>query len=541
MRQQLGWRRGALAAALTAVAVAPPTVAAGAGPLAPLLAATGTTVPGSYIVVLKGEQGPAVSRAASLGVTVQRRYHKALNGFSAKLTQEQLGALRADPAVAYIQPNQRVGLATVQTPVTWGLDRIDQRQRPLDTIYDYNRTGAGVTVYILDTGIRPTHVEFGGRVSGGYDGIGDGWGTNDCHGHGTHVAGTVGSAAYGVAKAVRLVPVRVIDCDGMGTTDMIAAGVDFVTGHHSGPSVANMSLAISADTVLETAIANSIAAGVTYTVAAGNWATDACASAMARVPAALTVAAGDISDVRPSWSNFGSCVDLFAPGVDVTSTLSASDTAAGQMSGTSMASPHVAGAAALFLQTNPAATPAQVAASIIGNATPGVITDPHGSPNLLLHINGPGTHNGMTWTVKQQRPDNVVHVGSDGATNAYQGDTPATAVLPLLCLLVTGDPIPAGVAPDQYNGWSEGHVALTPPVPGTSLTSQTDADRICAGTFGPGWRMTEFHDGWYWIRLRPGGPGFRSRSGWNLWAHGTLPAGTRFWVSINDQAANPWN
>ncbi|MEJ3744286.1 S8 family peptidase [Actinomycetes bacterium KLBMP 9797] len=536
------WWRGALAAAalLAGVLVAPAGAAAAEPAPAPLRAATGPTVPGSYVVVLKS--AAAVSRATARGVAVAHRYRHALNGFSAKLTPDQLTALRADPDVAYVTPNHRFTLDVAQTPATWGLDRVDQRDRGLDNVYDHNRTGAGVTVYVIDSGIRATHVEFGGRVAGGASMIG-GNATDDCIGHGTHVAGTVGSAAWGVAKNVRLVPVRIFGCSPYTSTDSVLAGVDWVTANATAPAVANMSLGGPADAAIDEAVQNSINAGITYVVSSGNSNADACGFSPARVPAAVTVGATDTNDVRGWFSNFGGCVDLHAPGVDIVSASSANDTDPRTNTGTSMASPHVSGAAALYLQTHPAAPPAEVAAWLTGNATPGVVTDPAGAPNLLLFANGPGTHTAMTWAVKEQRADNVVLVGSDGQTNAYQGDTAAGASLPVLCLRETGAAVPAGLTLNQYNGWAFGEIQLTPPVPGSELTSFTAASRICAAHFGGGWRMAEFHDGRYPFQLlpRPGLPVIWRASGWNLWAHGTLPATTRFWASINDQPANPWS
>ncbi|MBF9128419.1 S8 family peptidase [Plantactinospora sp. S1510] len=559
-RQPIRRRRGITAAAallaLLAGSLVAPGTAAGAEPTrrggpAPLLAASGPAVSGSYIVVLHGKPGAAatarggaaVSRATALGGRVEHRYHSALNGFSAKLTTEQVAALRNDPDVAYIAPDQKITLDTTQTPVTWGLDRIDQRDRPLNNTYDYNRTGAGVTVYVIDSGIRASHAEFGGRVAGGFTAINDGNGTNDCHGHGTHVAGTVGSAAYGVAKGVRLVPVRVFGCSPNTSTAAVVAGVDWVTANRTGPSVANMSLGGPPQPALDAAVTNSINAGVTYIVAAGNDAVDACGQSPAYLPNVVTVAASDSGDARTWFSNFGDCVALFAPGGDILSTGIASDNAALVASGTSMASPHVAGAAAIYLEADPTADPAEVAEWLTGTATPNVLSDVRGSPNRLLYTSSPGTHTAMTWRVKEQRADNVVLVGSDEQTNPYQGDTPATASLPILCLLETGAAIPAGITPDQYNGWAGGSVQLTPPVPGTRLTSLAEANRICATTLGAGWRMAEFHDGYYY-RTRPFPrplPPLIARSGWNLWANGTLPGNTRFWAHINDQAGNPWN
>ncbi|WFE30267.1 S8 family peptidase [Solwaraspora sp. WMMD791] len=523
-----------------------------AGP-APLLVATGDVVPGSYLVVLTGRPGTAaaaraddaVARATARGVRIGHRYRSAVNGFSARLTAAQLTALRADPDVAYVTPDQRVTLETVQTPAGWGLDRVDQRQRPLDGVYDYNHTGFGVTVFVIDSGIRADHADFGGRVTGGFTAVGDGRGTNDCLGHGTHVAGTIGGATHGVAKTVTLVPVRVFGCSPSTTLEAVIAGVDWVTGNRpAGPAVANMSLTGPRNAALDDAVAGSIATGITYVAAAGNANTDACSFSPAWLPQVVTVAASDSTDSRAGFSNFGPCVDIFAPGQDIDSAGIASDTAVRRESGTSMASPHVAGAAALFLQTDHPAQPAQVAGWLTGNATAGVLSGTVGAPNLLLLADGAARHAGMTWRVKQQRADNVVLVGSDDVTNPYTGDTGPDAVLPVLCIRTTGASVPAGITPDQYNGWAEGDVALTAPVRGTDLFSLTEANRICAATHGGGWRMAEFHDG-RWGRLGPfplpGLPPLVWPSGWNFWAHGTPADTTRFWTYINDQHANPWS
>jgi subtilisin family serine protease len=281
---------------------------------------------------------------------------------------------------------------TTQAGATWGLDRIDQRSRPTDGLFHYTNTGVGVTAYIIDTGIRYSHSEFGGRATPGYDAVTAGGDAADCNGHGTHVSGTVGGATYGVAKDVRLVAVRVLNCSGSGTTAQVVAGIDWVTGDHQAgqPAVANMSLGGSASTALDTAVRNSIADGVAYSIAAGNgvlglFAQNACNTSPARVTEAMTVSATDSADKKPSWANIGTCVDWFAPGVGITSSWYTSDTATNTISGTSMATPHTTGVAALYLQGSPAATPAEVQEALRAATTKGVVVSPgSGSPNALL-------------------------------------------------------------------------------------------------------------------------------------------------------------
>jgi subtilisin family serine protease len=371
---------------------------AGAAPPAEgaVLAAPGAeVVPGSYVVVLKEGTGAVDRQARALadrhGGAVRHTYAHALRGFSATMSEQQARRLAADPAVAYVQPNivHRID-ATQANPPSYGLDRIDQRNRPLDSSYTYAGTATDVRAYIIDTGVLTGHADFGGRAVSGYDAI-DGGTADDCHGHGTHVAGTVGGAAYGVAKGVQLVAVRVLDCEGSGTTEQVVAGIDWVTANATAPAVANMSLGGSADTALDNAVRRSIAAGTSYAIAAGNgffglFALDACTQSPARVAEALTVSATDSGDQKASWANRGTCVDVFAPGIDITSAWNTGTTATNTISGTSMAAPHVAGAAALYLAANPAATPAQVHSAIVGAATTGVVGSPgSGSPNRLLY------------------------------------------------------------------------------------------------------------------------------------------------------------
>jgi subtilisin family serine protease len=341
-----------------------------------------------YIVVLNEGANPR-SVAALVGVDPQYVYTAAVNGFAGTLNAGQLNALQHNPAVAYIEADGVVQASTTQSGATWGIDRIDQASLPLSTTFTYLNTGLGVRAYIVDTGIRFTHTQFAGRATSGYDAV-DGGAADDCNGHGTHVAGTVGGTIHGVAKGVSLVAVRVLDCNGSGTTAGVIAGVDWVANNAVKPAVANMSLGGGANTTLDNAVKNAVAKGVTFAVAAGNGnflgiAANACNYSPARVPEAITVGATTSSDAKASYSNYGSCLDIFAPGSSITSSWYTSDTATNTISGTSMATPHVVGVAALYLQSNPAATPAGVASALTSGATVGKVTSPgSGSPNRLL-------------------------------------------------------------------------------------------------------------------------------------------------------------
>jgi len=346
-----------------------------------------------YIVVLKDDVADVDAEALRLARDFGgdrnegHTYHKAIKGFSVRMPEQQAARLANDPRVDYVEEDGVVNLVTTQTGATWGLDRIDQQNLPLDGNYNYNATGSGVKAYIIDTGIRATHTQIAGRVISGFTAISDGLGTNDGNGHGTHVSGTVGGTTYGVAKNVTLVAVRVLDSTGSGTNSGVIAGVDFVTSDHQAgqPAVANMSLGGGISSALDTAITNSINDGVTYAIAAGNENADACGTSPARVASAITVGSTTTTDARSSFSNFGTCLDIFAPGSSITSSWNTSDTATNTISGTSMATPHVAGVAALFLETNPTASPATVAAAIVNGATLNKVTGAGtGSPNRLL-------------------------------------------------------------------------------------------------------------------------------------------------------------
>jgi subtilisin family serine protease len=352
---------------------------------------------GKYIVVL--DDSPESNTSNSLSVNYQSAdlastygfvpgqiLRSSITGFVAAMSAEQAQALSTDARVKMVEPDRPISISSQQANAPWNLDRVDQRNMPWDTIYDYSAMGAGVHVYILDTGIRVTHQEFGGRASVAYDAIGDGQNGNDCNGHGTHVAGIVGGSTYGVAKGSSLHAVRVIPCSGTGSLSTLLMGIEWVTANHLGPAVANISAAaIGQSFSLEMAINNSIASGVVYTIAAGNNAADSCGFTPARTPNAITVAASDETDRRALYSNYGTCVDLFAPGNAVVSAYAGSDTATRELSGSSMAAPMAAGVAALYYGSNPTSTASNVIQAVKGTSTANVLNVDSTSPNLLLY------------------------------------------------------------------------------------------------------------------------------------------------------------
>ncbi len=449
MRQALIFSCVAIAAATVAASVAQ------AAPEAATHAFASRPIDNQYIVVFKREVADSAALAVQLaqqqGGRLLHSYSHALKGFAARLPAAAVAALRNNPNVDAVEQDATVSLnetliapPLLQPNPTWGLDRIDQTSLPLNGSYYQQYRGAGVQAFVIDTGILASHVDFGGRVAAGYSAIADGRGTTDCNGHGTHVAGTVGGSQFGVAKGVTLVPVRVLDCTGSGSYSGVIAGVDWVAGQSAlRPAVANMSLGGGLSASVNAAVAGAVAKGVTMVVAAGNSNADACQTSPASEPSAITVGATSSNDARASYSNYGACLDIFAPGSAISSDWFSSTTATNTISGTSMAAPHVTGVAALALAANGSATPAAVTEFLLGNATPNqVIGAGSGSPNRLVYsmaagapatpvvktvaisaITGQGVKSGKQWrasaTVTVRQYDGYNFVGAiAGATVA---------------------------------------------------------------------------------------------------------------------------
>lgn len=347
-----------------------------------------------YIVILNKDAGPSIDFAQNIakqhGAKVLQSYDTVLKGFAIYLPDTAatafVEAMKKNPQVLSIENDTVMKIdATTQSKPDWGLDRIDQKALPLNSAYSYLQTGTGTTAYIVDTGILSSHQQFSGRVLSGYTAISDGNGTTDCNGHGTHVAGTVGGSTYGVAKNVNLVPIRILGCDGSGASSNVIAGLDWILKNGKKPAVVNMSLGGDASTSLDSAVENLFNNGYVMVVAAGNSNTDACSPSPARVSKALTVAATDSTDTRASYSNYGSCVDIFAPGSQINSSWIGSNTATKVLNGTSMATPHVAGVVAEMLQSTPTATPQTISTNLLNQASSNVVKNPSGSPNRLLY------------------------------------------------------------------------------------------------------------------------------------------------------------
>jgi subtilisin family serine protease len=456
-------RRGLKLLAATAAAVTAGAMAAGspaaAAPAEGQILSSGDVIAGSYIVALKSgtmTTSSATSLAGKYGGSVKATYTNTLRGFAASMSEAQAKRLAADPAVEYVEADQVYRISGTQTnPPSWGLDRIDQRNLPLNQTYVYPDVTQTVRAYILDTGILTTHNDFGGRAVHGRDFVSNDNDATDCHGHGTHVAGTVGGTSFGVAKTAQLVAVRVLGCTGSGSTTGIISAIDWVAGDAAGrPAVANMSLGGGVSSSLDAAVTRSIAAGITYALAAGNENQNACNVSPARTPNAITVGATTNTDARASFSNWGTCVDIFAPGNGITSAWYTSASATNTISGTSMASPHVAGAAALLKAQNPSWTPQQIRDAMVGNATPGKVTSPGtGSPNLLLYV-GTGTveppppgcsgTNGTDVAV----PDNTTVFSDIAISGCSRSTTSSATVSAQIAHTYRGDLVVDLIAPD---------------------------------------------------------------------------------------------
>ena len=466
-----------------------PSLGPAAGSTAPIVASRASApIPEQYIVVFRpgvtDVRGQAGRLAAQVGGRLTQVYSHALEGMALRLPDAAVAALRANPNVAFVEQDQVVHAIATETNATWGLDRVDQRSLPLSTTYVYNADGSGVKAYIIDTGIELGHVDFGGRAHTGYDAVTAGGTAADCNGHGTHVAATVGGATYGIAKNVSLYAVRVLDCGGSGTWSQVIAGIDWVTANHgSATAVANMSLGGGKSDAVNTAVENSIAAGVVYAVAAGNGnmfgiPQNACNSSPASAPSAITTGATTKTDGIASFSNYGTCVDILAPGVSVTSDWYTSTTATNTISGTSMATPHVTGAAAAYLSSNPTATPAEVAAALTTNATPNAISGVNnGTPNKLLYT-------GFIGGGSTPPPSTIaVHFAGLSGTKTAQARNNWTATATVSVTDGSGSDVSGATATLALSGGATGTKSCTTGSNGQCLVSVTLKNQRASVTF----------------------------------------------------------
>ncbi|BCY09903.1 S8 family serine peptidase [Actinoplanes sp. L3-i22] len=530
------WQRLSTAALAMITVVAGLGTPAAADPAGPVLYADSpAAVPGRYIVTLKdrasiGDQASTLTRR--FGGRVRHVYDQVQHGFSTAMTERQAVALAADPAVASVEQVQRITVQDTQSnPPNWGDDRIDQRALPLDKTFTYPANpGQGVTVYVLDTGLNASHTEFTGRVGQGTDIVDGDSNPADCHGHGTHVAGTAVGTTYGIAKKARIVSVRVLDCQGTGTNDDLIAGINWVRANAQKPAVANYSIGCGSrctSQAMDSAVSGLISSGVQFVQAAGNNGDDACYYSPQAVPAAITVGNSTSADARNSSSNYGSCLDVFAPGTSIVSASYASNTGSATMTGTSMASPHVTGAAAAYLGANPSATPAQVRDALVTNGTTGKITSPgSGSPNVLLYTGfiGGGTPGGLT----------VPSPGNQSTSVGQDVDVQLTASGGTKPYTWKGVGLPAGLA----IGADTGQISGAPTTAGTStvtVTATDSAGKTGSATFT--WTVTSGGGGC--TPTQPvGNPGFES--GTTPWTSTANVIGTWSQYPARSGSRNAW-